>query len=116
MASPHDTKAQRVKGPLFTSYDLHPALTLALDAATAQAREWRQDYLGVEHLLLGILATESPGGPGLCSLALLGLTDEIISGILIPVSSAPTDRPVPRAIPFTPRCLLVLDIAADHAR
>ncbi len=105
-----------MKGPLLSSYKFHPALTLALDAATAQAREWKQDYLGVEHLLLGILETESPDGPGTASLALLGLSPESVLAKLLPAAAVPADRAVPRAIPFTPRSLLVLDSAADLAR
>lgn len=105
-----------MKGPLLTRYRLHPALMLALDAATAQAREWKQDYLGVEHLLLGILESENPDGPGLAAISLLGVTPEMVHEKLVPVASEVTDRRVPRVIPFTPRSLLVLDSAADLAR
>ncbi len=105
-----------MKGPLLSSYKFPPALALALDAATAQAREWKQNYLGVEHLLLGILETENPDGPGTASLALLGLSPEMVLEKLLPAAAVPTDRLVPRAIPFTPRSLLVLDLAANLAR
>ena len=105
-----------MKGPLLSSYKFPPALTLALDAAIAQAREWKQDYLGVEHLLLGILETENPDGPGIASLALLGLSPEMVLEKLLPAVGVPTDRLVQRAIPFTPRSLLVLDLAANLAR
>jgi len=105
-----------MKGPLFSSYDLHPDLNLALKAAADQAREWEQDCLGVEHLLLGILETEAQDGPVLSSLALPGFTGDTIGKILIPVSRVPANRPVPDVIPFTPRCQLVLDLAADLAQ
>ena len=90
-----------MKGPLLSSYKFPPALTLALDAAIAQAREWKQDYLGVEHLLLGILETENPDGPGIASLALLGLSPEMVLEKLLPAAGVPTDRLVQRRRPMT---------------
>ncbi|MGV9308775.1 MULTISPECIES: ATP-dependent Clp protease ATP-binding subunit [unclassified Nonomuraea] len=80
--------------------------------AQEEARKLNHDYLGTEHLLLGLLLE----GQGVAALALtkLGIgLDAVQTGVVS--ISLPGERPHDGHIPFTPRAKRVLELALREA-
>lgn len=76
------------------------------------ARALRHNYLGTEHLLLGIIDEE--GGIGARVLAELGVTRERVLGEVLE-SVGEGDSNPDKAIPFTPRAKKTLELALREA-
>ncbi len=58
----------------------------AIELAEAAARELGNEFLGTEHLLLGLLAAR--GSPAALILAHLGVTDDKVHGLLAQMRGA----------------------------
>ncbi|MBL4889548.1 MAG: ATP-dependent Clp protease ATP-binding subunit [Candidatus Lindowbacteria bacterium] len=84
------------------------------DLASASARQLGTDFIGTEHILLGIL--REGGGVGIEALKQLGIDTE---GLLIEIeehSAAGSNVQQKGEIPFTPRARAVLEISEQEAR
>jgi hypothetical protein len=80
--------------------------------AQEQSRELRHDYVGSEHLLLGVLAVRD--GLGARALSSLGVTLELVRERVIQKVGV-GDHDSPEAIPFTPRAKRLLSVALEEA-
>lgn len=86
----------------------------AVSLSGSEAKGLGHNYLGTEHLLLGVLNTEL----GTHVLGRLGLTLEVArSDVVERVGSVPeSDREATAALPSTPRTMDVLVVAWQEAR
>jgi GNAT superfamily N-acetyltransferase len=100
----------------FRPRSLAPTVTTALAVGEAQARRWGQDYVGVEHLLWGLMETVPFDHSDWSLLDPLGLCWDTVRERIIEMASAPQDRLQPLILPLTPRCQQVLAIARKLAR
>ena len=100
--------------PVYSHRQFSSNLALAIQDAAALAREWQQDWLGVEHLFSALQARE----PWEVDLMLqpFGFTGAELARVLKKHYSEPSGRPVPEAHPFTPRVQAVLDLAESECR
>jgi ATP-dependent Clp protease ATP-binding subunit ClpC len=83
--------------------------------AQDEARALRHNYIGTEHLLLGLLREEE----GLAARALeaLGVTlEQTRDQVRAIVGAGNPEEPVVRQIPFTPRAKQTLELALREAR
>jgi ATP-dependent Clp protease ATP-binding subunit ClpC len=80
--------------------------------AQVEARELEHNYLGTEHLLLGILREQK--GLGARVLESLGVTIEQARAEIARLAG-PSDHPTTGQIPFTPRAKKVLTLALREA-
>jgi hypothetical protein len=90
-----------------------PRARAAVVAAEAAARDRRHEWIGTEHLLLGLLANDD-GNVAQQALARLGVdraTVERLVDELVP----PGTEPVSGHIPFTPRAKKTLEVALREA-
>lgn len=96
-----------------TSRHMTERARLAMENAADEARRMKHNYVGTEHLLLGLLRDRS-------SLAYKALTslDVTLSQIqqMVKDEVGVGCEPVPRSIPFTPRAKKALDIAVRESR
>ncbi|HEX4905703.1 MAG TPA: Clp protease N-terminal domain-containing protein [Acidimicrobiales bacterium] len=97
-------------GPLFTRFT--PRARYAVREAEDAARELRHDYLGTEHVLLGLLAV-SQGIAGK-SLAGLGVTRDAVVAKLVPGEGG-RERGRRKHVPFTPKAKQVIEGALAEA-
>jgi hypothetical protein len=81
-------------------------------AAQEEARSAGHDYLGTEHLVLGLLS--EPQALAAQALADQGITPEQLRAAMKVVLGPPTDS-VPEHIPFTPRAKKVLELSVREA-
>jgi ATP-dependent Clp protease ATP-binding subunit ClpA len=81
-------------------------------SAQEQARRLRHDYIGTEHLLLGLL--DERDGIAARALAALGVTEAAVNDRIAKLVPAGTAEP-PGHIPFTPRAKKVLELALREA-
>jgi ATP-dependent Clp protease ATP-binding subunit ClpC len=80
--------------------------------AQDEAQELRHNYIGTEHLLLGVLQTDDGAGRVLLS---LGVTaDRARADVARIVGEG--DKPISGQIPFTPRAKKVLELSLREAR
>jgi ATP-dependent Clp protease ATP-binding subunit ClpA len=84
----------------------------ALDLAEREARGLNHDYVGTEHLLLGLLAEQE--GLGARVLGALGVTLQEARTQVARII-APGDEPVSDDLPLTPRTKKVLELALREA-
>jgi Clp amino terminal domain, pathogenicity island component len=90
-----------------------PQARAAMVAAQTAARDRRHEWIGTEHLLLGLVANDD-GNVAQQALAQLGVnraTVERLVDELVP----PGTEPVSRHIPFTPRAKKTLEVALREA-
>ena len=80
--------------------------------AQVEARELKHDYVGSEHLLLGLLAV--PDGEAIGLLASLGITLELARDRIVQTVGR-GEQGSPDAIPFTPRSKKLLTVALEQA-
>jgi hypothetical protein len=80
--------------------------------AQEQSRELSHDYVGSEHLLLGVLAVRDCLGAR--ALISMGVTFELVRERVIQKVGV-GDRDSPEAIPFTPRAKRLLTVALEEA-
>jgi hypothetical protein len=80
--------------------------------AQVEARELKHDYVGSEHLLLGLLAV--PDGEAIRQLASLGITLELVRDRIVRTVGR-GEQDSPDAIPFTPRSKKLLTVALEQA-
>jgi ATP-dependent Clp protease ATP-binding subunit ClpA len=79
--------------------------------AQDEARQLAHNYIGTEHILLGLLRVDGLGGQALES---LGVTfDEVRDQVARIVGQG--DEPAPAQIPFTPRAKKVLELSLHEA-
>lgn len=81
-------------------------------SAQQEARSLKHDYVGSEHLLLGVLA--APEGVGAQALGSLGISLESVREQVVRTVGR-GERASPEAIPFTPRSKRLLALAAEEA-
>src|SRR5688572_17881412 len=86
----------------------------ALAKADEEARSFRHEYIGTEHLLLGILAEES----GMASdvLKSMGIEVAAVRGEIEKLVEPGPANVGPRKLPLTPRAQAAIDYAGDEAR
>jgi hypothetical protein len=86
----------------------------SVQAAQHEAREHRHDYIGTEHLALGVLT--EPDGLAVKALEALGVSRDAARQALL-AALLPTTAEVPLAerIPFTPRAKKALEFAVRKA-
>jgi hypothetical protein len=100
-------------GSLVTREDFTPKAKAAMDFARDEARLFHHDFIGTEHLLLGLLRLDQ--GVALKVLRRLGLELEIVR-LEIEKQIARGAHPAPAGdIPFTPRARKALALAAGQA-
>jgi ATP-dependent Clp protease ATP-binding subunit ClpC len=102
----------------FTS-DARRSLMAAQDAA----RHRRHNFLGTEHLLLGVVAEDSRAegsrtrpivtAVGAAADAIVAATDQAIAAL--GVATVPDDQEVAQQVPFTPRAKRILELALAEA-
>ena len=80
--------------------------------AQEEARRLRHDYVGSEHLLLGILAVQDGGAAR--TLVSLGVTLELARDRIVRTVGR-GEQDSPGAIPFTPRAKKLLVLALEEA-
>jgi len=90
-------------------------LTELLEAASARARSYKHDYVGVEHVFLSAFALPQTH-PGHQVIQSLPVDVPAFIADLESYSKVVTGRPVPEVIPYTPRLKHVLGIATRYAR
>lgn len=85
-----------------------------LELAPEEARRFRHDFVGTEHVLLGLARSQS----GIVSNVLrrLGVSSEAIRSEIEKVVSLGATQGTAPQIPFTPRARKALQLAADQAR
>jgi ATP-dependent Clp protease ATP-binding subunit ClpC len=81
--------------------------------AQDEARELRHNYIGTEHLLLGVLREEE--GVGARVLQRLGVTLDEARAQLARIIGRGDEPPASGQIPFTPRAKKVLELALKEA-
>jgi hypothetical protein len=86
---------------------------LAVEAAADESRHMKHNYIGTEHLLLGLLRDRT--SLAYKALASLGVTLPQIQKMLKEEIGG-GQQPVPQSIPFTPRAKEVLDMAIKESR
>jgi Clp amino terminal domain, pathogenicity island component len=77
--------------------------------AQEEARELDHNYIGTEHLLLGLLRVSD--GRAASALASLGVTYEVVHAELVRMVGAGAKPAPPGRLPFTPRSKKVLELA-----
>jgi Clp amino terminal domain, pathogenicity island component len=86
----------------------------AVQAAQHEAREHRHDYIGTEHLALGILT--EPDGLAVKAVEALGVSREAARQALIAaLLPATVEVPLADRIPFTPRAKKAMEFAVRKA-
>jgi ATP-dependent Clp protease ATP-binding subunit ClpC len=85
----------------------------AVSFAQDEARELRHNYIGTEHLLLGVLRVEE--GLGVRVLGELGVTVEQVRDQVVRIVGR-GDEVTTGQIPFTPRAKKVLELALREAQ
>jgi ATP-dependent Clp protease ATP-binding subunit ClpC len=81
--------------------------------AQDEARELRHNYIGTEHLLLGVVREEE--GVGARVLQRLGVTLDETRAQLVRIIGRGDEPPASGQIPFTPRAKKVLELALKEA-
>lgn len=92
-----------------------PRAKKVMELAVAEARRFRHNYIGTEHLLLGLLAL----GQGVAINVLVHLgadADRIRKFIEEHIGMGPEGTPFPEQIPLTPRAKNTLDLAQKQAK
>ncbi|MGA2929865.1 MAG: Clp protease N-terminal domain-containing protein [Solirubrobacteraceae bacterium] len=91
-----------------------PEARAAITAAQAECRRLRHNYLGVEHILLGLLL--EPQGSPAGILGSFGVTlDDVRARLLEIVGEGDEPSPVEGQVPFTPRAKKVLELSVREA-
>jgi Clp amino terminal domain, pathogenicity island component len=86
----------------------------AVQAAQHEAREHRHDYIGTEHLALGVLT--EPDGLAVKAIEALGVSREAARQALIAaLLPATVEVPLAARIPFTPRAKKAMEFAVRKA-
>jgi hypothetical protein len=90
------------------------AMLQVLQVAPGEARHLNHDFIGTEHVLLGLF--QSP--PGIFSKVMtrLGLREEVVRREIEKVVGRGTSSVAPGNIPFTPRAARALGLAVREAR
>ena len=81
--------------------------------AKEEAKKFRHDYIGTEHILLGLIREGE--GVAAAVLASMGLTSEKIRHEIERFVQNGPDKPITGDIPFTPRAKKVIELAMDEA-
>ncbi|MDD4202521.1 MAG: ATP-dependent Clp protease ATP-binding subunit [Candidatus Omnitrophica bacterium] len=81
--------------------------------AKEEAKQFRHDYIGTEHILLGLIREGE--GVAAAVLASMGLTSETIRHEIERFVQKGPDKPITGDIPFTPRAKKVIELAMDEA-
>lgn len=92
-----------------------PRAKKVMELAVAEARRFRHNYIGTEHLLLGLLTL----GQGVAINVLVHLganADAIRKFIEDHIGMGPEDVPFPEQVPLTARAKNVLDLAQKQAK
>ncbi len=92
-----------------------PRAKKVMELAVAEARKFRHNYIGTEHLLLGLLAL----GQGVAINVLVHLgadADRIRAFIEEHIGKGPEDSEFPERVPLTPRAKNALDLAQKQAK
>lgn len=92
-----------------------PRAKKVMELAVAEARRFRHNYIGTEHILLGLLTL----GQGVAINVLVHLganADGIRKFIEEHIGMGPKDVPFPEQIPLTARAKSVLDLAQKQAK
>ena len=100
--------------PVYSHRQFSSNLALAMQDAAVLAREWQQDWLGVEHLFSALQARE----PEEVDLMLqpFGFTGAELARVLKKHFNMPSGRPVPQAHPLAPRVQAALDLAESECK
>lgn len=85
----------------------------SMSEARRAAQRWNHEYIGTEHLLAGMLHTESAGAIGV--LARHGITPEQVLESLERVVKCGPSMVTLGQLPFTPRAKIVLERAMEQA-
>jgi hypothetical protein len=108
-----DRLVARLKGGL--SQRFTPRARTTVIEAQAAARERHHDYIGTEHVLLGLFA-EGDENIAVRALARMGVDRAAVEHLVdVRVPAGPRDAPVEGHIPFTPLAKAVLERAFDEA-
>jgi len=107
------TSASNIMGPL---HNFTPRAQQVLALARKEASRLRQNYVGTEHLLMGLL--ELGQGVAVNVLHKMGLDIDTVHTAIEKYVSGSTNAPTPGTgeIPFTPRVKKVLALAAKEAK
>ena len=92
-----------------------PRAKKVMELAVAEARRFRHNYIGTEHILLGLLTL----GQGVAINVLVHLganADNIRKFIEEHIGMGPEDIPFPEQVPLTARAKNVLDLAQKQAK
>lgn len=109
------TAATRTAAPRPTGFEnLTPLATRALALARREAEQLNHNFLGTEHVLLGLIALGQ--GVAITVLSRLGLNlEEVRKAVEKQISRGP-DQGIVFNIPYTPRVRKVLALAAEDAK
>jgi hypothetical protein len=86
----------------------------SFEAAREEARSFRHDFVGTEHLLLGLL--KEPDGIAANILGRMGLTSDQIRKEILDLVGSGVSGNLRRDFPLTPRARRALSLAAKEAR
>ena len=84
-----------------------------LTYAEEEARRFPHNYIGTEHLLLGLVRVED--GVAVKMLANMGVAPRDVRSA-VEYLVGPSREPAPGALPYTPRTKRVLELAKDEAK
>jgi hypothetical protein len=98
------------RGPFFARFTAGARRSVVL--AQGSARRLKHNYIGTEHLLLGVLEEEESAGAR--ALAELGVTGADVEAAVVDMIGLGTE-PGDGRIPFTPRAKKVLELALREA-
>jgi len=90
-----------------------PRALRVVSSAKGEAEQMKQNCVGTEHLLLGLLALG--GGVAFNILVKLGLSLETVRAEVNKHGTVPAENPPGYNIPLTPRCKRVLETAKKEA-
>jgi ATP-dependent Clp protease ATP-binding subunit ClpA len=105
---------QKLRRSLMNGYNFTERVRTVLAMARTEAVECRHEYVGTEHILLGILRE----GEGVASTALvnLGIKPQRLRETIVEVMVAGTNQHVGPDLPYTSRGKKVLELAMSEAR
>jgi len=100
--------------PLPTLENFEPTARYALELAPEEARQFNHDFVGTEHLLLGLM--QSGSKTVFIVMQRLGLSAETVRSEVERFVTRGLVANASSSIPFTPRARQALQLAADEAR
>lgn len=94
--------------------DFTPVAQMALASARQEASSFKHDFIGTEHLLLGLLQCEDDVAPKL--LRRLGISRDALRNEIENLVGSGSVPPANHNLPYTPRAKRALALATDEAQ